>query len=696
VKSDPTSVHAASVQRVRWTHGARLAACVLLLATPSAQTPPPGFAPGDLQAIKTVSDVHISPDGARVAYIVLDNQKSGRPTPTLMVYDLAASTHTRVGDGREGAASPRWSPDGKWIAFLGRVDARPGLALVRVDDIMSDPELIAPISGVNQPLPHTGESFAWSSGSSRLAFVTGMPGPEGDAGNGDPAVISRYLFKPPASEGPSRFNDNRRLQLYMVDLVTRRPQQLTDVPYHVHSLSWSTKGDDILFASNQGPDPDRVFNDDLFAFNLVKRVARRLTDTPSAEYDPVWSPDGLSIAFRGTTRPRTSSETTMEDTHVWVMRADGTARRDLGAAIDNRQGAPQWSADGKWLYFTVQERGDVRLYRVPAAGGPPEALVPPAGESGSVGNWSLARNGTLAYAMATPDRPTELYVRAADAPAGRRVTTINDTVFATRAVAPVERMTFKGDGGLDVEAFLAKPLSLDPAGKHPLIVVLHGGPHGQQGPQFSPKAQVYAARGWATLMVNYRGSTGYGQKFADAILGDQNGAEARDVLAAVDAALARFPWLDATRMGIEGGSYGGQLTNWIVTQTDRFKAAVSTAGISNLVSFNYTAYYHDYLAVEFGAYPHEGDLMDRLFQRSPIRHVARVKTPVLLIHGENDNDVPVGEAEQFFVALKDVGVDTQLVRYPREGHGLREARHQVDALERALAWYEKGFSPKKK
>jgi dipeptidyl aminopeptidase/acylaminoacyl peptidase len=269
-------------------------------------------------------------------------------------------------------------------------------------------------------------------------------------------------------------------------------------------------------------------------------------------------------------------------------------------------------------------------------------------------------------------------------------------VFGTRRVAPVERFSFKGDGGLDVEAFLTKPLSLDPAGKHPLIVAIHGGPHGQQGPQFSMKAQVYAARGWATLMVNYRGSTGYGQTFADAIFGDQNGAEARDVLAGVDAALARFPWLDAARMGIEGGSYGGQLTNWIVTQTDRFKAAVSTAGISNLVSFNYTAYYHDYLAVEFGAYPHEGDLMDRLFQRSPLRHVARVKTPVLLIHGDNDNDVPAGEAEQFFIALKDVGVETLFVRYPREGHGLREARHQVDALERTLAWYEKGFSPKKK
>ncbi len=676
----------------RWVGIVCGAACLLALAAPSAQSPSPGFAPADLQALKTVSDVHLSPDGSKVAYIVLDYQKSGRATPTLMVFDIAANTHTRVGEGREGAASPRWSPDGRWLAFLGRADTRPGLVLVRVDELISDPELLAPVSGVNHPLPHTGEAFAWSPGTSRIAYVSGMPGPEGDDANGDPAVITRYLYKPYTSDGPSRFNDNRRLQLFMVDLVTRRPQQLTDGPHHVHSLSWSSRGDDILFASNQGPDPDRVFNDDVFAFNVVKRATRRLSDTPSAEYDPVWSPDGLSVAFRGTTRSRTSSETTMEDTHVWVMKADGTGRRDLGAAIDNRQGAPQWSADGKWLYFTVQERGDVRLYRVPAAGGPAEAIVPAAGASGSVGAWSLAKSGALAYALSTPGRPAELYVRAADATAARRVTTLNDTLLSTRAVAPVERLAFKGDGGLDIEAFLTKPLVVSSAGTHPLIVVVHGGPHGQQGPQFSLKAQVYAARGWATLMINYRGSTGYGQRFADAILGDQNGAEARDVLAGVDAALAAYPWIDAARIGIEGGSYGGQLTNWLVTETGRFKAAVSMAGISNLVSFNYTSYYHDYLAVEFGAYPHEGDLMDRLFHRSPLRRVARVKTPVLLLHGENDNDVPIGEAEQFFIALKDVGVETQLVRYPREGHGLREARHQVDALERTIAWFEKGFA----
>jgi dipeptidyl aminopeptidase/acylaminoacyl peptidase len=202
---------------------------------------------------------------------------------------------------------------------------------------------------------------------------------------------------------------------------------------------------------------------------------------------------------------------------------------------------------------------------------------------------------------------------------------------------------------------------------------------------------VYAARGYGVLMVNYRGSTGYGQAHADAIFGDQNGAEAEDILVALDSALARYPWIDANRLGVEGGSYGGQLANWLVTRTTRFKAAIPRASISNLISFNYTAYYHDYLAVEFGAFPHQKGLMDELWKRSPLRYVDRVTTPTMLVHGENDNDVPIGEAEQFYIALKDVGVETVMVRYPREGHGLRETKHLVDVLERSMRWYERWF-----
>jgi len=268
---------------------------------------------------------------------------------------------------------------------------------------------------------------------------------------------------------------------------------------------------------------------------------------------------------------------------------------------------------------------------------------------------------------------------------------VNATFLSNHKIAPVERMTFLSFDGKEVEAFLTKPLDLTGNASHGMIVMIHGGPHGQQGPVFNAKSQVYAAHGWATLMVNYRGSTGYGQKFADAIFHDQDGGEAKDVLYAVDAAVRRNSWIDPQRLGIEGGSYGGQLTNWLITQTDRFKAAIPSAGISNLISFNYMAYYHDYLAVEFGAFPHQEDLMDLLWERSALKHVGKVRTPTMFIHGENDNDVPIAEAEQFFIALKDTGVDAVMVRYPREGHGLRENGHIIDSIVRSIAWYDRYF-----
>jgi dipeptidyl aminopeptidase/acylaminoacyl peptidase len=274
----------------------------------------------------------------------------------------------------------------------------------------------------------------------------------------------------------------------------------------------------------------------------------------------------------------------------------------------------------------------------------------------------------------------------------QKLTDLNREPLSGKTVEQVESFTFISNDNLwTVEAFLTYPANFRADQKYPMIVNIHGGPHGQQGPAFDFKNQVYSSRGWATLMVNYRGSTGYGQKFTDAIYGDQNGNEAQDVLYGVSAALRRNLWLDRDRLGIEGTSYGGQLTNWIITQSNQFKAAIPLAGISNLISYNYMTYYNQYEQMEWGAFPHQGNLMDVLWERSALKHVANVHTPTMFIHGENDNDVPIAEDEQYYIAIRDVGVDSVMVRYPREGHGLREPKHVIDATERSIRWYEKYF-----
>ena len=638
----------------------------------------------DLYRLQSVGDVQLSPDGTHVAYAVTHNDRPGRPYSDTWIRNLSSGRVTKL----NGGSGPRWSPDSKWVAYAGRIEE--GAGLIVSDQNGEGERLLAPLDGTNHPLPTSGERIAWSPDGRYLAYVSAAPGPETDDANGDPMVITRYLYKPTATEGLTRFNDNKRLHLYVVDVATKRVRQLTTGNFYEHSIDWSPRGEEILFVSNRESDADKTFNYDVFAVRVKDAAIRRLTSTRSAEYFPAWSPDGTRIAFAGTHRDLTSSETTMEDTHVWVMNADGSNRLEIGAGIDNRQGPPQWSHDGKTIYFTVQERGSVKLMSIAAQSAKVEgAPLPVIAERGTVGSWSVGKNA-VAYALATPGSPAELHVK--DATGAKALTTLNAGVLAAKSIAEVESFTFKSFDGTEIEAFITTPAtgSRQPA-TVPLVVMMHGGPHGQQGPAFNAKAQVYAGIGWASLMVNYRGSTGYGQKLADLIFKDQNGGEARDVLAGVDAALVKYPWLDGNRMGLEGGSYGGQLANWIVTQTPRFKASIPTAGISNLITQNYLSYYHDYLAVEFGAFPHEPGIADLLWERSAIRYARQVKTPTLFIHGENDNDVPIAEAEQFFIALKDVGVETVMVRYPREGHGLRETRHVVDALDRSIAWYRRHF-----
>jgi dipeptidyl aminopeptidase/acylaminoacyl peptidase len=645
-----------------------------------------GLGSSDLSRLRSVGGVELSPDGRRIVYSVIMRDRPGRPYGQLWTMDVATQKSVRVGGEKDSGGGPLWSPDGKWFAFQGHQGEKGGLFIARPDG--SEITFLASPGGTNSPLPGTGNDMTWSPDSQQLAFISSTPGVETAEAAGDPMVITRYLYKPDAGEGMTRFNDNQRLHIFAVEVTTKQVRQLTQGNFDEHSIDWSPDGKEILFASNREPNQDEFFNYDIFALKVADNSIRRLTVTEFNEYEPLWSPDGKRIVFRGTRRGLTDRETTMEDTHVWVMNADGSDRREIGAVLDNRQGAPRWAPDGSAVYFTLQDRGSNHLVRLPISGGKPEYVVK---DTGGVGGWSVGKDGALAYGFASPQDAAELYLKTGNG-ASRKLTDLNAQLFAGKLLAEVASFTFvSNDNKFEVQAFLTKPLGMTATSKHPLIVNIHGGPHGQNGPVFNFKNQVYAARGWATLNVNYRGSTGYGQKFADAVFGDQDGNEGQDVLYGVSAAVRRYLWIDRERLGIEGVSYGGQLTDWLITQTNEFKAAVPIAGIANLVSYNYMTYYNQYEEMEFGQFLHQGNLMDVAWERSALKHVAAAHTPTMLMHGENDNDVPIAEAEQFFIALKDVGTEAIFVRYPREGHGLSEVKHNIDSIDRSIAWYEKHF-----
>jgi dipeptidyl aminopeptidase/acylaminoacyl peptidase len=644
-----------------------------------------GLTPQDLVRLRAVSDVAFSPDGRRIAFSVTNQDGPRRPYSQTFILTLADNRTIPLSTGKEPSGNPVWSPDSTRIAYSGKLGENSGLIIANADGAQK--RFLAKLGGTNAPLPSTGRSFDWSPDGKQIVFVDAAPGPETKDVDGDPIVITRYLYKPEAGEGNSRLNDNKRLHLFLVDVTTAAIRPLTSGNHYEHSVHWSPKGDEIVFASNREPDEDQFFNYDLLAINVTDRSIRRLTTTENIEYRPTWSPDGRTIAYQGCKRGLTDLETTMEDTHLWTIASDGTNRREF-ATIDNRQGPPVWSPEGDFLYFTVQERGNVRLYRQAIAGGKPEVIV---GGLSSVGSFAVARGGAVAYAQSTPQDAPQLYLQTVTGPA-RKLTNLNADLLRNIDIAPVEAFTFvSNDNKWEIEAFLTKPLGMTATSKHPMIVVIHGGPHGQQGPAFNFKNQVYAAKGWATLMVNYRGSTGYGQAYADGVFGDQNGNEGQDVLYAVSAAIRRNLWIDRDRLGVEGVSYGGQLSSWLITQSRIFKSSIPTAAIINLVSYNYTTYYNQYEQMTFGIFPHQGNLMDTLWERSSLKHVGKVATPTMLVHGENDNDVPLSEAEQFYIALKDVGVETIFVRYPREGHGIRETGHVIDWTVRSMRWHESHF-----
>ncbi len=671
----------------------------LLLARPLSST--------DLYKVRSAGSVTLSPDGTRIAYSVDNNGPTGRPYRQLYLATLPSGEATRVGAEADRAGGATWSPDGKLIAFTGRMDGKSGLHVANADG--TGIRFLTEVTDTNSPLTFEGSTLDWSPDAKQIAFVSTVPGPETEDATGDPVVITRYLYKPDAGEGNTRFNDNRRREVFVIDVAGGTPRPLTTAPREYHSIDWSPDGREILAVSNLDHDPDYFYNQDLVAISPATGAIRRITTTESAEYQPKFSPDGKQIVFLGTKRGLTDLETTMEDTHVWVINADGTGRREIGSVIDNRQGNHGFSPDGAAVYFTALDRGHVRLHRVALATGKAETVI---SDPGSVGGYAVGKDGSIVYTFTGLSDLPQLFIRETNSPAParkgvpagaklmglgptRQLTNLNKEALFGVDIAPVQNFTFMAaDFKYEIEAFLTLPLGRTADSRHPMIVIIHGGPHGQQGPAFNFKSQFYAGRGYATLQVNFRGSTGYGQKFADAVFADQNGQEGMDVLYGVSAALRRNPWIDPSRLGVEGNSYGGQLSSWLITQTSIFKAAIPSAAITNIISYNYMTYYNQYEEMEWGMRPHQGNLMDVLWERSALKHVAKVKTPTMMVHGENDNDVPIAEAEQFYIALRDVGVDAIMVRYPREGHGIREPKHNVDLMDRSVAWYEKNFARK--
>ncbi|MBI1760423.1 MAG: S9 family peptidase [Acidobacteria bacterium] len=737
-------------------HSRHLSLCILLLLNfvVALAQPPRGLQIADLSGLKEVADAQISPDGKMIAFTVgeITADRAWSVTHIWLVATQGEGIR-RLTKDEANESTPRWSPDGKCIAFYSDRDKQNGLWIAMLNS--EAPVLVAHSFRTNFYLTHAGESFTWAPDSKRIAFLSSpevladsarsntngagkssvnadsinipeqirrpltreeieklptevremilrlqgqtTPLPNNTSINGaepsspdiagflsksaeDPRVVSRLQYK-----SRTAFSDTLQSHLFIADLSNSQLQQITFGNAYEHSINWSPNGNEIVFVANREPDPDKVNNTDLFTVNVNTRQLRQLTRTKGCEWTPFFSPDGKDIAFTATKREVTTIDSVAEDTHLFLISTAGGEVRELNKEQDRRVYSIHWSHDGNLILFTASDHGKTLLFQATQLGAVRQLFDYEA----QISSFSVGNDGTLAMTISDPTHPAEVYATRTPGKF-EPVTKLHQNWLGTFQPAIPREFTFKHEG-LEIQGWLYPPSALNESKKYPVVLSIHGGPHGMHGYAFNITAQSLAARGYGVVLLNPRGSSGYGQTFSDGCINDWGGGDYRDLMKGLDEALSRFTFLDKSNIGVMGGSYGGYMTNWIVTQTERFKAAVTSASLSNLISFYSTSLYQDLILAEFKGYPWEN--YDLLWERSPLKHIKKVKTPTLIVHGEQDHDVHITQAEELYTTLRMRGVETVFIRYPREGHGIREPQHRDDQLARTILWFDRFLKP---
>jgi dipeptidyl aminopeptidase/acylaminoacyl peptidase len=653
-------------------------AVVFLWAIPGVSAAQHPVTAADTLAVKTITEVAPSPDGRTIVFALGTVDLAANKTrEQLLRIAVGGGEPEPVKGAPEGASSVRWSPDGGRIAFIAGDKSS---AIYTLEIASGKLARICDYRRSNGFLAHSGNMLAWSPDGRQIAFAGTL---EPDPPVQDPLVVTRILYKTRTS-----FSDNRRTHIYVVAASGGEPRAVTSGLHDEHSIDWRGDGHEIVFLSNHEKDPDAVLNYDIFAVNVESGAIRQITHTPGVEMEPRVSPDGRSIAYTATKRKITTIDSIAEDAHAWVVPMAGGEGKELNASLDRRTSAVIWSADGKSVMYTAGDHGSVLACKTFVSTDETSCKI---GKGAQVGALAVARDGSLAFTMTKAAMPPELFSIGVGATEPRQLTHVNAEFATAHQLSTPEEVEFASFDGTRVQGWFYP--ALNTSGRTPMILTIHGGPHGQFGYAFNPQAQFWADRGYAVLAINPRGSSGYGQKFSDGSVDNWGGGDYKDLMAGVDNVLSTHASIDPGKLFVTGGSYGGFMTNWVITQTNRFKAAVSAASVSDMISFYATSMYQDLVHAEFRGFPWADDNYALLWKWSPLAHVQNVSTPTMFLHGENDNDVHITQAEQMFTALRQRGIESELVRYPREGHGFREPKHRLDSTERTVAWFDR-FLPK--
>ncbi len=640
-----------------------------------------GLGADDINALHEVDDPQVSPDGEWVAYTVRTaNLVKDKRVRHVWMTSWDGQRTLQLTRSEESEHTPRWSPDGKYLSFLTArgADEEPE-QLWLLDRTGGE---ASPLTGFNGEVV----DYAWSPDGQRLALIVADEDPNRKKkGEEDktapPIVIDRYYFK----EDETGYLGNLRQHLYVFDVATRRSELLTPGKYDEGWPSWSPDGKQIAFFSKRGADPDRNSEFGLYVISPFPGAAPRLvtkfqgdTGDSSVMSAPSWRPDGRELAFVTVGDPKLIYYSTH---HLAVVSADGGTPRILTRSLDRNVISPRWARSGRAIYFLVEDDRNQHLARIDTGSNNIERLVDGRRETSAFDVGGKERIAVLDGIVEAPEA-----VYALDEHRYRQLTNHNAEWLANVKLGAMEEISYPSKDGTRINGFMVKPPDYRPGRRYPTILWIHGGPVSQYANAFALSWQIFASHGYVVLGANPRGSSGRGQPFSTAIYADWGNKDTEDVLGAVDYAVKQGI-ADPNRLGVGGWSYGGILTNFVIAKDTRFKSATSGASISNvLAGYGTDMYIREYEA-ELGTPWKNIDTW--LHVSYPFLHADRIKTPTLFQCGASDFNVPLLNSEQMYQALRSLGVDTQLVIYPDQYHGLTKPSYLRERMQRYLDWHGK-------
>lgn len=634
----------------------------------------------DLFRVKNVGDPQVSPDGQWIAYVVSSTDvKAEKSDSNVWVASFDGKIQRQITFSTDSESSPRWSPDGKFLSFTSsRPGPNKGSQVWLIDLSGGEAMQMTDVKGRLQ-------SYEWSPDSKRMVMVIGDPDPDEAAPGATPKppkpiVLDRYKIK---QDVQGYLNSTRKSYIYLYDIAGKKLDRLTKSKWDEASPVWSPDGSRIAFTANRKTDPDRDPGSQIYVAE-AKALAteKQVTPDTSRGSRPEWSPDGKTLAFLESDELKYSA---YGMNHLTTVASDGSsapvrvkAAEDLDRGVSNIY----YSADGRSINCLVTDDMSVYPVKIDLAAGKVERLMTP---PVVISSWDHAA-GRVAALSGNDNKATEVY--AFENGQLRQVTRQNDAFFAEIDWPATEEVRFTSKDGTSVSGLLTYPVGYVKGTKVPFLLRIHGGPNSQDQHTFSAERQFFAANGYAVLAVNYRGSAGRGQKFSRAIAANWGQLEVQDLHAGVDH-VVKMGVADPEKLGVGGWSYGGILTDYLIASDTRFKAATSGAGTAFTVSYygsdQYIIQYDNEIGPPWD--PKAWETYQKLAY--PFLQANRIKTPTLFLGGEKDFNVPISGSEQMYQALRSLGIDTQLIVYPNEFHGISRPSYVKDRYERYLAWYDK-------